>query len=1218
MSEFNNPIIYRKRKGDINDPYIEISETHIVNTDAKVVLTEIPDEISKVKVNGLSRTWYEIQIGSPNESQFSVDYKNKLVTFHSNNIGKQLNFEYKGAGLTYIPTSMIYTQQNNGIVTETLKDLTSETTVARDEANAQGTYAKEQGDHAKTQGDYAKEVGDTAITKWLDPISTFSDISSIYPSPTLGDTVQTLDDGKVYRHNGTGWQFTQGYGATALADINARLGRNERQTQTLDYGANVINGDVNSPATFEIEGKTLTSLGNSNLEDGKSYVLADKSTKVKTFKEDAWKQGVTKFQREQSLTSTADFTGKVSGSVTENPHTMFFGSGATLLTPSDTMSQLNDIYSVNKYSRVSALDSNAASFSATTSGEIAQYRISFNIIEQIERKHGLIPADDLAGKVQWVKDNVNRFKFYWHGYGSGPTGNKATVHLFVGSTWQYPSSHSNGIVTQILRDISTTIIPQMIQADGSIHLLSNAEPSDGVTASTVETDFVSLDVELKSTANLVKTPILSRIATYEGKVSGSTVENPHVVKRTSTQTTLASPSTFTAELSQSGSLGYDNLKQLDGTIVSQPVSTDGVISQMLFSIDIIAEIERKLGKIPASDLSAKVQWAKDNVAKITANWYGYGSSPAGNGANLKVWVPSTPDWAGTTKHVNSIVTKLTRSDSVSATLETNGLIHYLAHAEASDGTTASTINTDYFDCEIELKPTATLWHPSVPLYEVTTAEYDKILVDWNESDVLSRYPSVQGSQHVQNPYVMAEGENLLPPFYEWTLHANATVVSPYELRLDANGVNSSEVYVNIPPNTPLFFSVQTTGSNDPRLDFYWVYADGSLSSVQTNLTTAHTSPSNVKQVRVRTVNGNGASGLATFSQPMLTLGSVAKPFGPRNPSYLYAETKLGSIGEVADRLFYEDGVYKRRKVVEKDVVLDGNAPSSLSVSDYAGFKNITLTEFEGVTTGSGNVVITKHNGRKLAYTSSPVKADGMYTSSNYNAVYITVADADTGWGETYTPTSDDIKRYFNGWKYSNGTTWVSITGNGQTADATTSLSTKPSDYTPYKLSYVLATPKTEVIPHEGAITVNGQTQVEVGSGIVVREKVNVLIGGSYDYINSDADGYRLSNRLAKVINLYRNTEIENNWLPSGLGYGNVRMALPKGVYDPSAKYTVTYIVLDRHLFTSNPADVKAMYSKNLRDAHDSAVKLLEDNATQISIHSSILIDIIARLKAGGL
>lgn len=139
MFDYNEPIIHRKRKGTTDDPFVSKNDTLYINSDGTVNLTELPDAFNRVKVTGDNKEWFEIQDGIPNSNQFKVDYTNKIVTFNLSNIGKQLNFEYFGKGLTYIPTSMIYTKEIDGEITETLKQLTDETITARDSANSINT-----------------------------------------------------------------------------------------------------------------------------------------------------------------------------------------------------------------------------------------------------------------------------------------------------------------------------------------------------------------------------------------------------------------------------------------------------------------------------------------------------------------------------------------------------------------------------------------------------------------------------------------------------------------------------------------------------------------------------------------------------------------------------------------------------------------------------------------------------------------------------------------------------------------------------------------------------------------------------------------------------------------------------------------------------------------------------------------------------------------------
>jgi lysophospholipase L1-like esterase len=68
----------------------------------------------------------------------------------------------------------------------------------------------------------ALDAAESAKTNWLTPVADHTAIESI-ANPTLGDTVQSLDNGYVYRYDGSSWVYTQGYSSTALADVNTQL-----------------------------------------------------------------------------------------------------------------------------------------------------------------------------------------------------------------------------------------------------------------------------------------------------------------------------------------------------------------------------------------------------------------------------------------------------------------------------------------------------------------------------------------------------------------------------------------------------------------------------------------------------------------------------------------------------------------------------------------------------------------------------------------------------------------------------------------------------------------------------------------------------------------------------------------------------------------------------------------------------------------------------------
>ena len=192
-------------------------------------------------------------------------------------------------------------------------------------------------------------------------------------------------------------------------------------------------------------------------------------------------------------------------------------------------------------------------------------------------------------------------------------------------------------------------------------------------------------------------------ANFQSKVATSVSANPHTFRRYGHETLLAPTSGMWIEATQEFYSAIDNL---DGTLATDQNTSTSRYQQHLFSFDVVNYVERHFGTIPASGLAAKIAWIKANVTKYTVNWYGFGSSPAGNRANLTRWNADTNAWldiavtgAYTT---NSTPTKLTFNPSPMNAIDANGTLHVLAYAEVSNGTIASSLSTDFIDLQIEL------------------------------------------------------------------------------------------------------------------------------------------------------------------------------------------------------------------------------------------------------------------------------------------------------------------------------------------------------------------------------------------------------------------------------------------------------------------------------------------------------------------------------------
>lgn len=200
-----------------------------------------------------------------------------------------------------------------------------------------------------------------------------------------------------------------------------------------------------------------------------------------------------------------NFAGKVNGSTDAVPHVHKGYYGSSLLAPSFA-SWVES--STNGYNALSTLDNSSTNLGQTsTSTYMAQQIMSFNLIEIAERKYGegyFADCVTVADKVAKLKSGLAKVKSNWHGYGSSPTGNKANFKYWnvTSSVWGSNGSvnnHTNGTVTKIAWDSSTyggANISDIIDSNGFVHFLAYAEPADTVTASTMYTDYVDIELEI--------------------------------------------------------------------------------------------------------------------------------------------------------------------------------------------------------------------------------------------------------------------------------------------------------------------------------------------------------------------------------------------------------------------------------------------------------------------------------------------------------------------------------------------------------------------------------------------------------------------------------------------------------------------------------------------------------------------------------------------------
>lgn len=246
-----------------------------------------------------------------------------------------------------------------------------------------------------------------------------------------------------------------------------------------------------------------------------------------------------------------------------------------------------------------------------------------------------------------------------------------------------------------------------------------------------------------------------------------------------------------------------------------------------------------------------------------------------NGFNLKVNSPATFKWVvipiylkPNTSYVLSAKTKINSgatnvsagqiylrqpnktlakgANSVQFTSPANGYVEVVFYATHS---TAELSDIDFTDIQIEEGNTATPFEPY---------------------------------REVNKKPVLVPKKNLIPAFNsgKWTLHANATVKSAYELGLVATGTDDrSYVTVDVAPSTIYTMSIVSEGQfaikNQKDNHYYNSFADTNLVKKWT-----FTTQSGVDKLVIYLSNFNDGLGTFTFTNPQLELGNTATPFEP--------------------------------------------------------------------------------------------------------------------------------------------------------------------------------------------------------------------------------------------------------------------------------------------------------------------------------------------------
>lgn len=503
---------------------------------------------------------------------------------------------------------------------------------------------------------------------------------------------------------------------------------------------------------------------------------------------------------------------------------------------------------------------------------------------------------------------------------------------------------------------------------------------------------------------------------------------------------------------------------------------------------------------------------------------------------------------------------------------------------------------------------------SVRCYEISQAKYDSINFSQATVDSLAKeFPYVDDMKPITNPYAIAYGENLLPPFTEWALHTN-TVVAGYQLALNATAdFQSSSVIVTATEGQTYTLSFISLS----RAFLYFL--DESNTELSSNLVSGTsitvTAPSRTKKIKVLIENSSGVTGWVNFTFPMLNLGTTAKPFTPRKDQMLAIPTQLASNMDaaVSDQLYRRGSEYwveRHFKTMDLtgDLAWEYYAPGT-------GFKLVLVVHGRPTPFLTGQHTLIKYDGKLCPYDSFMGFPDSFrFQGTDSYVLAMVISNSDSGWGETYQPTADEIKAYFYGWRmYKAGTTLETpydgtagakawFTPSNMSQPTVTDVPTRMAlNYTPYKLQYQLATPTAEQITPEGEITLSeGLNQVETGVGMIVREKVNPQYYGADRnyYLNSPILNNKLRYQPKRYVGVYKNNN-SDTWTPIIDQDGNLE-AFKRDV-DVASSYQVTYLVRDRHNLSCNFDSIQGEYDTHVKSDVDRLMRNYADVAGRVSV-----------------
>lgn len=527
---------------------------------------------------------------------------------------------------------------------------------------------------------------------------------------------------------------------------------------------------------------------------------------------------------------------------------------------------------------------------------------------------------------------------------------------------------------------------------------------------------------------------------------------------------------------------------------------------------------------------------------------------------------------------------------------------------------------------------------NVRVYKITEAKFNEIKtnIDLN-ADILSElYPYVDDAKCIVNPYIESK-ENLLdvPLTVGMSYNGFRFVINEVnqQIRCCFNreiNLKSGETYtlnsdiINKIPNLEIRISAYNGNEMAP---------EDMISDILGNWGTlfdkdiTFTMPSNSIFVRIALRKTGDVDftreekEILQKSKTSLVKGNVGIPYDQCHNSRIVFETKLyegekivkGNDGEyIKNKEFNEITLdkltFKHVSSVDDCKCLTATGPIDMMESNSVGS---VMVSYNGSVIH--NSVKFINNGEREIYDLSANVDSPEY----WQSVSIKIPNKITGWGPDYSPTPEEIKAFFLGWRMYHATEsdgsndniyndsthtqkkgWQKLfCGKGSSYNMGVSIipgseiyvcpdTINDQAYVPYKLIYRLEKTKTEKIKTHGYLTHKSGSTLNINSGLIIGEKIpsNGFIYPNvnewHSHVFSPGTDSSLSNKLDVCVNI-RDSHGKNVQFINGSLVGNInKLALGR-----------SYIILNKDLFGSTLFCDYLIYKPDTVSSYNNTLKM---------------------------